>query len=76
MVRSPRDESPEGGFPPVQWFAAADVFATVRALIVRLKSDPAGFANSEAVLEDLGEFEAVLGRLDAADIPWHLAVDI
>ncbi|MBP3955283.1 hypothetical protein J8F10_08315 [Gemmata sp. G18] len=67
--------APEGGFPPEQWFAAADGLATVRALLAYLAANPTDTRNTPAVLDDLHDFERILTVLDAAEVRWHLGID-
>jgi hypothetical protein len=57
--------------PPAQWFDPADGLTTVKALLAHFSGSPA----DAAVVGDLREFEAVLERLKAAGLRWHLAVD-
>ncbi|VTR94982.1 Uncharacterized protein OS=Candidatus Entotheonella sp. TSY1 GN=ETSY1_37545 PE=4 SV=1 [Gemmata massiliana] len=66
---------PEGGFPPERWFAAADGLATVRALLAYLAANPTDTRNTQAVLDDLHDFERILTALDAAGVRWHLDID-
>jgi hypothetical protein len=68
-------EPPPGGLPPEQWFPASEGLATVRGLLDYLTSRPDGAAEIDALVEDLRQFESVLGHLEAAEIGWHLAVD-
>lgn len=70
------DQSAESiGVPPEQWFEPSDGLQTVRALQQHLRDEPKTVRNAEAVLNDLEEFEAVLQRVEAAGVRWHLAVD-
>jgi hypothetical protein len=70
-------DPPPGGFPPEQWFRAADGLRTVRALLARVSelasAGPAWAA--EGVAADLQQYEEVLVGLDRAGVRWHLAVD-
>lgn len=65
---------PPDGFPPEQWFAAADGLETVRALLARV-SELAAKGKSAAVADDLRNYEEVLVGLERAGVRWHLAVD-
>jgi len=79
-IRSLLDE--EGGevteidMPPERWFPASEGLASVRGLLSHLATHPETTAEVERVIEDLRQFEEVLGQLDAAGVQWHLAVDI
>lgn len=71
-------EAPPGGFPPEQWFDAADGLRTVRAMLAhpeRLKQALRSHWTLDAVLGDLGDFQRVLGELERAGVRWHLAID-
>ena len=68
-------DPPPGGFPPEQWFPAADGLATVRGLLSYLVTNPTAARDSEAIADDLREFESVLDRLATEGVRWHLAVD-
>ena len=79
------DEEAPGpdAYPPEEWFAAADGLITIRALIRDVEADPDALAaaldsgtDPAAVLEDLREFESILGHLDAAGVGWHLGIDL
>ena len=67
---------PPGGFPPEEWFAAADGLATVRALLAFLAEHPTDHRSTPDVVRDLRDFERVLAGLDAAGVRWHLQYDI
>jgi hypothetical protein len=68
-------ELSEGGLPGEQWFAAEDGLATVRGLLRQLAANPSAAPNAGSIAADLREFEAVLTRLAAEGVRWHLAVD-
>jgi hypothetical protein len=68
-------EPPPGGFPPTQWFSAADGLATVRGLIAHLEANPEAAEEVDQLLSDLRQFEEVLQGLDTAGVRWHLSVD-
>ena len=68
-------DAPEGGFPPEQWFPAADGLTTVRGLLSYLEANPTAARDSSAVIEDLKDFESILSRLASEGVGWHLAVD-
>ena len=63
---------PPDGFPPEQWFAAADGLETVRALLARLGELE---RKGTRVADDLRNYEEVLVGLERAGVRWHLAVD-
>ncbi len=65
---------PPDGFPPEQWFAAADGLETVRALLARV-GELATKGKVAAVTSDLQHYEEVLVGLDRAGVRWHLAID-
>jgi hypothetical protein len=68
-------EVPES-LPAEEWFDASAGLETVRALLQHLASEPKALKNSEAIIEDLRECEAVLARLAKENLRWHLALDI
>jgi hypothetical protein len=70
------EEPPEVGLPPEEWFPAADGLVTVRGLLAYLKAHPEAAAEVDRLIENLRQFEEVLGQLDAAGVCWHLAVDV
>ena len=61
--------------PAETWFDAADGLSTVDALARHLSHNPEAIPDYSAVLSDLSEFKAVLTRLQADGVRWHLAVD-
>ena len=61
--------------PPEQWFPASEGLVSVRGLLSYLATHPETTSDVERVIEDLRQFEEVLGQLDAAGVQWHLAVD-
>ena len=69
------DDTPDGELPPEEWFPAADGVATVRGLLAYLTAHPDAAADVDRLIEDLRQFEEVLGQLDGAGVRWHLAVD-
>ena len=71
-------EPPAEGFGPQEWFEAEEGLATVRGLIAHLEADRATAAEGEAsaIVEDLREFDRVLGGLAAESVRWHLAVEL
>lgn len=61
--------------PPPQWYGAADGLATVEALVSQLERDPQQLGSEgRAVLEELREFQEVLGKTVSRGLRWHLAV--
>ena len=68
-------DPPEGGFPPEQWFPAEEGLTTVRGLLSYLEANPTDVKDSSGVIEDLRDFESILGRLASEGVGWHLAVD-
>jgi len=69
-------EPPAEGFAPQEWFPAEEGLATVRSLIAHLETDPSAAPDAAALVEDLREFDRVLGGLAAESVRWHLAVDL
>lgn len=61
--------------PPATWFDADAGLATVNALSKHISDHPDSVPDSAGVLSDLAEFQAVLHRLQAEGIRWHLGVD-
>jgi hypothetical protein len=68
-------DPPDDGFPPEVWFPAADGLTTVRGLLSYLEANPTEVKDSSGLIEDLKEFESLLGRLASEGVGWHLAVD-
>jgi hypothetical protein len=64
------------GFPDVNWFEAKEGLLTVRGLISYLNTNPKAVKKTDAVIDDLQQFESVLTKLDNAGVRWHLAVDV
>lgn len=58
-----------------QWFDAEDGLATVSALRRYLSENPTALKNSEALCEDLAEYERVLEGIKKENVQWHFAVD-
>lgn len=64
----------EAALPPVEWFAAADGLAAVRALAAHLRANPTAVRGSAKVLEDLASVEAELAAADRAGVRFRFAV--
>jgi hypothetical protein len=61
--------------PPPQWYKADDGLSTVTALIAALEEDLHQLGSEgPAVLEELREYETVLGKAAERGLRWHLAV--
>jgi len=76
LVEDPEPAPDEvGGLPPEEWFDAEEGLAAVRGILAYLEVHPAGLPESAEVIDDLKEFEAVLARLAAESVRWHLAVN-
>jgi len=56
---------------PEQWFAAEEGLETVRALLLEAETEKV----EQRVLDDLREFDRVLGIAQQNGVRWHLAVD-
>jgi hypothetical protein len=67
-------ELPEG--EGEQWFEADEGIALVQALISHIEANPKAVKNAAAVLADLAEYAAVLGKAKTANLKWHLNLDI
>ena len=74
------EDNPPG--PVEQWFAAEDGLTTIEALIRWVEADPDALAaelgtwiKPAAVVAELNEFAAILRRLAAAGVRWHLGID-
>ncbi len=68
--------------PAEQWFAAEDGLTTIEALIQGVEADPDALAaelgtwiKPADVVAELNEFAAILHRLAAAGVRWHLGID-
>ena len=75
LIADTGGEPPPDGLPPEQWFPASEGLATVQGLLDYLTSHPEAAAETDALVEDLRQFDSVLGQLEAAAVKWHLAVD-
>jgi hypothetical protein len=61
--------------PPPQWFAPEDGLITVRKLLNHLKASPTSLGNeTEAVAQEMEEFERVLHKAAQRQLRWQLAV--
>jgi hypothetical protein len=61
--------------PPPQWFRPADGLRTVQALVGAVEADPHQLGTEGlVVLEELKEYETVLGKTEERGLRWHLAV--
>lgn len=60
---------------PLTWHPAAEGLATVRGLIKYIENNRGATDRADKVIADLREFEAVLNRLAADGIRFHLAID-
>jgi hypothetical protein len=68
-------DAPEDGFPLEEWFPAEEGLTTIRGLLSYLEANPAEVPDSSGLIEDLKEFESLLGRLASEGVGWHLSVD-
>lgn len=57
------------------WFTPEEGLQCFSQLEAYLRDNPKAVKNSAAVLEDLGEFIAVLDKTQAIGARWHLALD-
>jgi hypothetical protein len=62
------------GGPPMQWFAAADGLAAVRALAAHLRAHPGDLSNSADVVAELAEMESELANAERAGVRFRFAV--
>lgn len=64
--------------PPqtVKWFSADDGLKFIEALTTHILANPTSVKNQSAVLEDLGEYAEVLGKIKEIGAKWHLNIDI
>lgn len=61
--------------PKPQWFDPVDGLTTVRALIRYLSQSPVSFGSeTQPILLELREYEAVLAKTEKYHLRWHLAV--
>src|SRR5262245_23302902 len=60
--------------PPVQWFAATDGLAAVRALAGHLRAHPKDLSNSDDILAELSEIESELADAERAGVRFRFAV--
>ncbi len=61
--------------PDDSWFPAKDGLQTVRALRTHLQANPADVPDPDQVIEDLNDFERVLGALETRGAGFRLAID-
>ncbi|MDX9701197.1 MAG: hypothetical protein RBT55_16615 [Rhodocyclaceae bacterium] len=61
--------------PDEVWFDAEDGLVVVRALRQYLSTHPNALNNAAAISDELAEYQAVLERIQQAQVQWHLAVD-
>lgn len=59
--------------PALTWFSAADGLATVRALATYLEEHPEALKETEAVVQELREYEFVLARFEKEGIRWYMS---
>ena len=64
--------------PPqtVKWFSAEEGLSFIDALTKHIRANPASVKSQSAVLEDLGEYAEVLGKIKGIGAKWHLNIDI
>jgi hypothetical protein len=67
-------DAEELGLPPVEWFAAADGLAAVRALIAHLNSHPDAVRNQPDVLDDLTNVAAEVAAAGRAGVRFRFQV--
>ena len=61
--------------PPPQWFNGQDGLDSVRPLLQALRDEPAQLgSDSEALRDELEEYEVVLQKTADRKLRWHLAV--
>jgi hypothetical protein len=61
--------------PPPQWYFGSEGLATVDALVEALKDEPHKLGTEgPQVLEELQQYQRVLGKTGERGLRWHLAV--
>lgn len=59
-----------------QWFKADEGLKTIEALIRYLEQHPSAVKNSRDVLEDLREYQTVLGQVKTKGLQWRFEMDV
>lgn len=57
------------------WFSAQEGLDLTLGLLRHLEQTPNALPNTNAVLEDLREYQAVFERLVERNVRWHFAID-
>jgi hypothetical protein len=68
-------EVPDDAEGDALWFEAQAGLDTFDALIAAIQRDPKALQDAAGVLEDLGEYRAVLQQAAELGARWHLALD-
>ena len=68
-------ELPDDAEGDALWFEAQAGLDTFDALIAAIQRDPKALQDAAGVLEDLGEYRAVLQQAAELGARWHLALD-
>ena len=68
-------ELPDDAEGDALWFEAQAGLDTFDALIAAIQKDPKALQDAAGVLEDLGEYRAVLQQAAELGARWHLALD-
>ena len=68
-------ELPDDAEGDALWFEAKAGLDTFDALIAAIQRDPKALQDAAGVLEDLGEYRAVLQQAAELGARWHLALD-
>lgn len=66
---------PEGDDGEAQWFDPAEGIALIDAIASAIQQSATPLPSAAAVLDDLGEFKAVLEQARTINARWHLAMD-
>lgn len=61
--------------PDEEWFEADEGLGWIAAIREFIESHPDSVSDSQAVLSELAEYQAVLEQVKAAGLRWHFSVD-
>lgn len=68
-------EEGEVELPAEEWYAPEEGLQLARGLVRYLEQNAGALPNTDAVLEDLREYERVFEKLVEKKVRWHFAVD-
>lgn len=69
-------ELPDGDNVRAKWFEPAEGIALIESIVSAIKQSATSVPSADAVLEDLGDYKAVLEKTLEINAKWNLALDI